>query len=75
MKDRPDIADNSWFSDEAHFYLNAQANKRLTNVSWAQKTLLKKPQETSEHRFTIEGTSYRHFGPFSLNGYRVENFN
>lgn len=28
MKDRPDIADNTWFSDEAHFYLNAQVNKR-----------------------------------------------
>jgi hypothetical protein len=28
MKDRPDIAVNTWFSDEAHFYLNAQVNKR-----------------------------------------------
>ena len=27
MKDRPDIADNTWFSDEAQFYLNAQVNK------------------------------------------------
>ena len=28
MKDRPDIADNTWFTDKVHFYLNAQVNKR-----------------------------------------------
>jgi hypothetical protein len=28
MKTRPDIADHSWFSEEAHFYLNAHVNKR-----------------------------------------------
>jgi len=27
MKDRPDIADITWFSDEAYFYSNAQVNK------------------------------------------------
>ena len=37
MKDRSDIATNTWFSDEAHFYLNAQVNKGLTHVSWVQK--------------------------------------
>jgi len=35
MKDRPDIADNTWVSDEAHLYLNAQVNKGLTHVSFS----------------------------------------
>jgi len=40
MKDRPDIGDNTWFSDEAHFYLNAHVNKGLTHVSWVKTTHL-----------------------------------
>ena len=28
MKDHPDIANMVWFSDEAHFYLDAQVNKK-----------------------------------------------
>lgn len=37
MKKRPDIADITWFSDEAHFYLNSQVNKRNCRYWGTQK--------------------------------------
>ena len=80
MKDRPDIADNTWFSDEAHFYSNAQVSKGLTHVSWVQKIIVlinnslnghkpscnQYPQEPSERRFATEGTSHCHLGKLTL---------
>ena len=36
MKDHPDVADMVWFSDGAHFYLDAQVSKKNCR-SWGSE--------------------------------------
>ena len=64
MKENDENADVIWFSDEAHFYLNAQVNKRKCQFWGSEKPdlYLEKPMHGEKVTWALSSTGV--IGPF-----------